>query len=215
MNLYLHRIICICTLLLAPTATYAVEIVVQALSENKVLVTINGQNHLLHVGDISPEGVKLMSADSKEAVFIFENQIIHRTLHDRTKILQSDAQGNTITIVKNYQGQYQTDGKINDYHFSFSLRPDIMFVLLSKKHAEDLTLDYKQEKNVIFATTPDGVKKTYRVTLNNVSIGNISLNRVHAIVQEDLTSPEVLIGRAFLRHLTVIENEGQLILKRE
>ncbi|MCW8853621.1 MAG: hypothetical protein OQK72_02860, partial [Gammaproteobacteria bacterium] len=46
----------------------AEKIEVQGLFSGKAVVLIDGQRHILSIGQTSPEGVKVISADSKSAI---------------------------------------------------------------------------------------------------------------------------------------------------
>ena len=51
------------------TGIYAVEkIEVQVLFSNKAVILVDGKRHIVAVGKVSPEGVKVISADSSGAV---------------------------------------------------------------------------------------------------------------------------------------------------
>lgn len=67
----LKRLIAVlCTIALAAgAAVHAVEKVgVYGLFKDKAILVIDGKQRLLRAGETSPEGVKLVRADSKEAV---------------------------------------------------------------------------------------------------------------------------------------------------
>ena len=71
-----------------PAAGRAIkDIHVVALFKDRVMVMIDGKQRLLRSGDSSPEGVRLVSADSVGAVFEYQG----RTLERRPDLLEGRA----------------------------------------------------------------------------------------------------------------------------
>jgi hypothetical protein len=71
---------------LSSTPGWAIkDIHVVALFKDRVAVMIDGKRHILGTGETSPEGVKLVSADSVGAVFEFKGERLERQLDGRVR----------------------------------------------------------------------------------------------------------------------------------
>ena len=97
------------------------QLEVQGLFSGKAVVLVDGKRHILSIGETSPEGVKVISADSKSAV-LEENgsQKTYRlgnTIHtnfEKAEFVREQ-------IFANRNGMYLTHGIINGHHVKFPL----------------------------------------------------------------------------------------------
>ena len=83
------------------------------------------------------------------------------------------------------------------------------FVSISAAEANRMGIDYRRGERG-YSSTANGAVATYKVMLNNVKIGNISLNGVDAAVLEGQGLPGALLGNSFLSRLDM-KREGEIL----
>ena len=70
--------------LASPAGRAMQDLHVVALFKDRVVVVIDGVRHLLRAGETSPEGVRVVSADSAGAVFEYQGRTLERRLDGRS-----------------------------------------------------------------------------------------------------------------------------------
>ncbi|MCI0399950.1 MAG: TIGR02281 family clan AA aspartic protease [Gammaproteobacteria bacterium] len=187
-------------LLLAAPVAYAVDkIVVLGLFKDKAVVEIDGKQRVLTVGKASPEGVKLISADSKAAVLEVDGQTASYTLgtHIGSTFAGPSPQA-IVQIWPNDMGMYMVSGSINDLPISFLVDTGATNVAMNEHQAKRIGLDFKLEGTEGQAQTASGITRVYYVNLKRVKVGDIGMRDVQAAVLEGDYPTEVLLGMSFL-----------------
>jgi aspartyl protease family protein len=187
------------------------QIVVSGLFRDRAVLTLDGHTRMLRVGETSPEGVKLISADSREAV-VEMNGEIHRLA------LGQHIQGNyappvagaSITIAPDAQGMYAIPGSINGFQVQFLVDTGATLVSMNGDTARRVGLDYKLDGVKSQSITAAGVVPVWTVKLDRVRIGDIELRDVQASVHDARYPEEVLLGNAVLQRLHM-ERDGPLL----
>jgi len=114
------KILLIVFLLSNTHPTYAIEkISIMGLFKDKAIVQIDGKQRVLSKGKTSPEGVTLISANSRETVLEFNGTQQTFTIgsHIGSHFKKSTDQI-TVSIAPDSQGMYWVNGSINDFHYS-------------------------------------------------------------------------------------------------
>ncbi len=186
-----------------------------ALFNEKAVLLINGTQHLLRVGDASPEGVKLVFADPKSAKVEWTG--VQRSLRLSRKISDSYVGQNPIRrqvmIQSNMNGQYLTPGSIDGNEVSFLVDTGANVVAINANAAARLGIDYLAEGTETVVTTAGGLIKGYKIMLGSVDVGNITVNNVLAVVIEGAYPSHVLLGMTFLKHVELREAKGVMTLE--
>jgi aspartyl protease family protein len=128
-----------------PIATLAVEVNVVGLFPDKALVEINGgKAQVLTAGQISPEGVKLISARGEGAVFEIEGK--RRTLQLGQSMSASFASSNkpSVTLVADGRGHFVTSGTINGAVTRFLIDTGATTIAMGTAEARRLGINYLQ-----------------------------------------------------------------------
>ena len=113
-----NRISCLILLLFHfPSLGFAApKFMVVGLFKDKAILDINGKQRLLAVGHQAPEGIILISANSKEAVIEFEGKRGTYALGNRIgSRFASATAGATVQISPNHMGMYNVGGAINGF----------------------------------------------------------------------------------------------------
>lgn len=202
------------TLLCMQTALAAPKIVVQGLFRDRAVVTIDGKQRLLRVGERSPEGVKLIRADSDEALLEVDGQSRSYRLGAHVAGSYEPPAATEVHIWPDGQGMYSAVGSINGMPVRFLVDTGATLIAMNETQARRLGLDFRLDGKRGFASTASGVVPTYKVTLDVVRVGDIRLRQVDALVIEGGFPGQVLLGMSFLSRLK-IENHGAAMLLRQ
>ena len=206
------RIITFIVILQLSTFALAVDkIVVNGLFTNMAIVTIDGKQRTLKPGKPSPEGVLLISANSKEAVIEIDGKQETYTLgtHIGSNFKASD-DNVIITIAPDQGGMYMVNGSINNYQVKFLVDTGATLISMNKYHAKRLGISYKLKGIPSTSVTASGHARTYLVNLKKVKVGDIELNDVTASVHDSGFPDVILLGNSFLNRVSM-SREGPLL----
>lgn len=217
MNLSRWKAPLLAMLLGASVNGLAVErIHVVGLFKDKVVVRIDGQQRLLRVGQASPEGVKLISSDSRTAVLEIDGKAVEFTL-DRGigGSYQRPDDGPQVRIYRNPRGMFTTVGTINGTPVNFLVDTGATQVAMNATMARRLGVDFRVDGDPAAVSTASGYARGYRVKLNSVKVGSIELLNVDAMVLDIDHPMDVLLGMSFLGRLEMINSSETLVLKKK
>lgn len=203
------------TVLSLTAPAYATNVSVVGLFSGKAIVTINGGTQkLLRVGEKTPEGVKLLSADSNRAVLEIDGKQQSLGLGEgvATGGVQDSGGKASVTLMADAQGHFITTGSINGSPTRFLVDTGASVISMSSAEARRLGISYLNGQKAL-SSTANGVTQVYRVSLNNVKVGDISLNGVEGAVHES-AMPVVLLGMSFLNRVAMKRDGDSMVLTK-
>jgi aspartyl protease family protein len=211
------RILSILLCMLASVPAAAADIHVVALTAGKAVVSINGAKpRTLAVGQVSPEGVKLLSADSQSATFEVEGQ--RRTLGPGEGAAVATtafrATNDTATLIADSSGHFITTGVVNGITLRFLVDTGATSVVLSSADARRAGINYLAAPRS-FTQTANGVIPVYNVKIDTIRVGEITLNSVDAAVIEGERLPIALLGMSFLNRMEMRRDGTTMTLIRK
>lgn len=211
------RIITLTILFLIIPCSYAVEkIVVNGLFKNKAVVTIDGKQRILKVGEASPEGVRLISSNSREAVIEVDGE--QNTYQLGTHIgsnYKEPPASTTVTVIPDQTGSYFVNGSINDFQVRFLVDTGATLIFMNAPTAKRIGLNYKLEGVEGLAETASGTTSIYSLTLKKVKVGNIELRDVAAAVSDDEYPLNILLGASFLNRINSSRDGRIMVLEQK
>lgn len=191
-----------------PHVAVAANITVVGLFPGKALVVINNAApRILSVGQTSPEGVKLLATDTKSATLEFEGkkQVLEIGEHFATTAPGSVP---SVTLAADTRGHFVTMGSINGGSMRFLVDTGATVVSIPGRDAARLGIDYRKGQPGM-AQTAAGPTPVWRVKLDTVTIGDVTINQVDGIVMENGLDI-ALLGMSFLNR-TEMKREGQMM----
>jgi aspartyl protease family protein len=194
---------------------HAVEVNVVGLFNDKAVVEIDGgRARVLSAGTRTAEGVKLISASSDGAVFEIDGT--RRTLQMGQSVSSSYASGKkpTVTLVADSRGHFVTMGSINGGSTQFLVDTGATSVAMSAAEARKLGIQYLRGQQG-YTSTAGGIVSAYKVTLNSVTVGNITLNQVDCVVLEGPGMPITLLGMSFLNRVEMKREGSTMTLVKQ
>jgi aspartyl protease family protein len=185
---------------------------VVGLFTNKAVVVVDGgAPRTLAVGQRTSEGITLLSIERDSATFDLAGT--KRTL--KMGQMHATSAGNTnptVTLTADSRGHFVTDGQINGGTVRFIVDTGATLVSLSAADAKRLGLDYQNGQRTMMSTA-NGVAPAFRVKLDSVKVGGITLNGVDAVVM-DLQAMPVLLGMSFLNRMEMRRDGDSMTLTR-
>lgn len=200
------------TILLLPAAALATPPVeVLALFKDRAVLRAAGAEHLLRVGETSPDGITLLAADAQAARVRFQGQEHRLTLSRQVSGSFRAPERQRVAISPDALGQYRVRGSVNGTFVNFLVDTGASVVAMSRLHAQQLGLDVSgaQQGSVV---TAQGTVMSYFVNLDEVVVGGITARNVQAAVIDGNYPVEILLGMSFLRQVGLEEQGGVLTL---
>jgi aspartyl protease family protein len=189
-------------------AAAAVDVTVAGLFPNKALVQIDGGPlTTLAVGQ-TRDGVSLVSVDRDSATFTIEGRRVTLGI-GKARIAASAPAPVSVSLTADLRGHFIAAGQVNRMPVEFVVDTGATYVALPAAVARRLSLDYHKGEQM-FMNTANGTTVAYRVRLESVRVGEITLHGVDAIVidGDGLTSP--LLGMSFLNRMNM-KREGDVM----
>lgn len=194
--------------LVAATSAHATDVNVIGLFPGKVVVVINrGAPRTLAVGEKTAEGVRVISVDAKGAVLEIEGKRLALEMGQHFESANLTGSRNTVTLPADSRGQFIASGMVNGGHMRFLVDTGATFVAIPSGEARRLGIDYRRGQRGM-SMTANGVVVVYRVTLDSVTLGDITLYGVEGTVHEMPGMDVGLLGMSFLSR-TEMRREGQ------
>ncbi len=179
------------------------KIEVQGLFSNKAVLLIDGKRHILAVGQTSPEGVKVISANSKGTVLELDGKQQHYNLGNTVGTTFTKRKTQKETIFVNSNGMYITYGNINGRTVRFLVDTGASAIAMNVEQAKRLGIRYDKIGTPARVSTASGFENAYRVRLKSVSVGNITETNVEALIIDGNHPGPVLLGMTFLGRLNI------------
>lgn len=194
--------------MLAVHPAAAATVMVMSLAQDRADVLIDGRVvRQLRTGQVSPEGVRLVSATSREAVFEIDGREHTLTLGQSNlaaAVLTADA-----------LGHFRTTAYVNGAPVPMLIDTGASYVSMSSEYAARLGIDFRRGQRVPVQTA-NGRIEAWRVTLASVRVGDITLHDIDGVVAEagsSVTGMPVL-GMSFLNLVDMQRRGNTMTLSR-
>ena len=198
-------------LTLGAAADEVKQITVEALFSGQAMVKVDGQRRLLKIDKPSPEGLLLISADSRQAVIEVDGKRQTYPLGAHVSTQYAEPEVITAKIWRDQSGSYTTVGSINGLTVNFLVDTGASAVAMDTIDAKRLGIQYKLDGDPIYVSTANGRAPAYEVELDRVQVGDITLHQVRGFVIEGAGSGRVLLGMSFLNRVKM-EDQGTVLL---
>jgi aspartyl protease family protein len=198
-------------LLLWATVSNAANIEVKGLFGGAAVLVIDGREQLLKQGQVSREGVELISANATKAVVRVEGESRTLYLSERIGSKFEIAEKGRVFIPMNPNRQYFAHGSVNGRSVRFLVDTGANTVALNATMARSLGISLADGVK-INATTASSNETVTRVLIREISVGEIKRNNVEAVVLSGTHPPEILLGMSFLEYVEISKNNDMMVL---
>ena len=209
---YLQRLVGVVTLTILSALASASDIVVLGLLADRVIVKIDGETRILKVGE-SYDNITLVTVNSQEArLRINGKEQLFGLGQDRGGVQKRAEGGETVEITANEQKQFLTNGIINGRIVEFIVDTGANTVSMNRNDASRLGIDFRRLGTTGLSATANGTVKNWRVVLDKVKVGAITVISVEATVRDTEDNIPVLLGMSFLSRVKLEHNDNKLKL---
>jgi len=176
------------------------------------LMVDGGKPRTLAVGDTTPEKIKLLSIAADRVVVEIDGR--RETLHmgnQRISNARADSGTQRVVLSGDAKGHFLTTAIVNGVSLRFLVDTGASSVTISADDARRANVSYSPAERVIMQTA-NGPAAAYRVRLNTVRLGDITVNNVEGLVLEGnaLGGRFGLLGMSFLNR-TDMKREGETL----
>ena len=120
--------------------------------------------------------------------------------------------GASVTLQADGRGHFMVQGQINGGAIRMLVDTGATLIALPAQDALRLGIDYKKGTRGM-VNTANGLAPVYRTRLDSVKVGDIVLNQVDAVVQEN-GLPYALLGMSFLNRTEMRRDGEQMTLTK-
>lgn len=189
-------------------AAQAQDVNVIGLFSGRAVVVVNrGAPRTLKAGERTPEGILLVSADSRAAIVEIDGKRMTLEMGQHFESAGQSGERTSVTLAPDSSGHYFADGQVNGGHLRFLVDTGATLISMSSADAARLGIDYRRGQRG-WSIVADGRRvPSYRVKLDSVVVGGITLYNVEASIGEGGMGA-ALLGMSFLSR-TEMRREGQ------
>jgi aspartyl protease family protein len=192
----------------------ATDVNVIGLFSGKAVVVIDrGAPRTLVVGQRTPEGVVLLSADSRSATFEIDGRRETLEMGRHFESAAQTAAATQVILPPDSRGHFVTQGSINGASVRFLVDTGATFVTLPASEARRIGIDLSRAPRGL-SSTANGNVAVRRVLLGSVKVGDITLNNVEAVVNEGAGLDMTLLGMSFLSRMQMRADGPNLVLEK-
>jgi aspartyl protease family protein len=205
------KAVLLAALLACAVPAAAQQLNVVGLSEGRaVVVDDKGRPKVYRDGDTLPGGARLVRATPQGAVIEINGKRSTLSMGTQVSAASPVSSNSKVVLTADGRGHFETIGTINGASVKFLVDTGASMVSMSMEDARRIGINYlKGERG--YTNTANGIAPVYRVKLDTVKVGDITLNGVDGLVHEG-GMPFVLLGMSFLNRLEMNRQGDTLTL---
>jgi len=198
----------------APCARAQPRVEVVGLFPDGAILVIDGAApRTLRAGQVSPEGVRLVSTDGLEAVIEIGGRRQRLPMGQAIATQRPTAGRQQAVLQGDGQGHFWASGEINGANVRMLVDTGATLITFSASTARRLGVNFLAG-TPMQSSTANGIVRGWRVTLARVRVGDITLHGVEAAVQEGEGLSIILLGMSFLNRVEMQRDGDRMTLLR-
>ncbi len=198
------------------SSAWAVKVTLVGLFPGKAVVVINdGPLRTISVGQKQAENVTLISTEANSAQFDIEGKRSTLEIGDHFAPPSGGPGGTpqSVTLAADGRGQFFATGMVNGRSVRFLVDTGASAISLPAALAQSAGVDFRKGKPTVMMTA-NGRALAYRVLLDSVTLGDITVYQVEAVVHEGPGLDISLLGMSFLNRMDMKRNGDTMVLTR-
>ncbi|MES9968955.1 MAG: TIGR02281 family clan AA aspartic protease [Candidatus Thiodiazotropha sp.] len=120
-----------------------------------------------------------------------------------------DGDKTAVVLQRNRAGHYVAPGRVNGIGVRFLLDTGATYVAVSSSLAERAGLRRGMPTQ---SRTANGVVRSWLTKIDRLQLGPIEMREVKATILPSMPDGEVLLGMSFLKHLSLRQQGGELVI---
>ncbi len=178
------------------------------------LMVDGGKPRTLAVGESTPDKIRLLSIANDSAVIEIDGR--RETLHmgnQRIAAARANSDAPRVMLTGDAKGHYLTTVAVNGVSMQFLVDTGATSVTISAADAARANINFRLGERANMQTA-NGLVSAWRVKLDTVKLGDITLNNVDGVVMEGnaLGGRYGLLGMSFLNRTEMRREGDQLML---
>ncbi len=194
---------------IAPTIA-APQLDVVALFPGKAVIMVDGKRRVLAVGDTTPEGLKLLSANTDRATVLSNGEALELRLDGKIAGAFSHNEPQRLRLAPGANGHYFADGAINGSPVEFMLDTGASVIAINRQTAKKIGLLYRTDGKLGQIETASGLVAAYYLKFREVKLRSLVLRDVDGVVVDGDYPSMALLGQSFLNRLNM-RRDGMLL----
>lgn len=196
---------------LTATVGYAQSVAMTGVMGSKALLVINGSPKALSANE-SHQGVRLIQVQGDSALIELQGQRQSLRMGDSpVSVGQGLASGRKVVLRSDSRGHFRDSGFINNKAMQYMVDTGASVIGIGQTDAQRMGLDY-QKGSTVTVRTANGNTQGWRIRLDTVRVGDITVYGVDAIVSPQ-PMPYVLLGNSFLSQLHMTRQGNEMVLE--
>jgi aspartyl protease family protein len=189
--------------------------VIGVFGSKATLVIDGGRPRTLSIGDSTPEKIRLISVGAESAVVEADGKRQTIAMGQRVASGASAGGGSQrATVIADAKGHFFTTATINGVSMPFMVDTGATMVTISSAHAKSAGIVYTSGERGQMQTA-NGITVAYKVKLDTVRLGDITLNNVDGVVMENNQLGKFgLLGLSFLNRTEMRRDGDSMTLTR-
>ena len=206
--------ICIAGIIQPLSAAAATAVTVVGLFPGKAVVVINGQApRTISVGQKTAEGVTLLSTASDTATLNIDGKRVALEVGQLFAAPGAAGGAQSVNLPADSNGHFLTVGQVNGKSVQFLVDTGATSISLSAGFAQNAGIDYRQGQRLAMQTA-NGITTAYRVMLDSVTVGDITVYQVEGVVMEGQGMNVALLGMSFLKRMEMRRDGAVMTLTK-
>lgn len=195
----------------APARETGPHVTVIGFLGDRAILRIDDEQVILRAGE-ARGGVTLLGIEQGEARLRIGKREQRLGLGMDTAGIAPRAEGGSVEIAMNGNGQFITSGMINGRVVELLVDTGANSVSMTTDDARRLGIDYRMDGEPSRSVTAGGVINSWVVRLKSVQVGPITVRNVTATVREAPTHSPILLGMTFLSQVEFRQERNRLRL---
>ena len=192
------------------------QVILQGVLGKKAVFFIDGKRSLLSSGE-QKDGVTVLAIHPNSALVKIDGK--QRKLrmgeNEIVGIPYKQSKDVVVSVAPNDNGMYTSVGSINGLPVSFLVDTGATTIAMNASQARSLGIEFRLNGTKTMVSTASGMSKAYRVVLDTVSLGSITLRNIPAVVIEGAFPVQTLLGMSFLGQLDIHREGGIMRIKKK
>ena len=167
----------------------------------------------ISVGQKTIEKVTLLQTDKASAVFEIDGKKQTLQIGEHFAAASAGSAAAGVVLAGDERGHFFANGQINGKSLRFLVDTGATMVSISASFARNAEIDYRKGQ-LALVNTANGQATVYRVKLDSVKVGDITLLNVDGLVHEGAGLDVALLGMSFLNRMEMKRDGVQMVLTK-